>query len=677
MPTYWKRRRANYFRKRRRPWFSTWRARKSFQRRWRKKQYRRRRYKVKKKKFSRKKTKIVIKQFNPKSRKRCKIIGTKCIIQGSPLRCHHNFIQYYNSKVPEKYPGGGGWSQLIFTLDSLYDDFLKMQNIWTASNCTLPLVRYRGCTMKFYQTNYIDYIVIYDYCWPMVDTYLSHADSCPTAMHLKKNKICIPSRQTQLRKKPYKKVFIHPPSQMYNKWYFQKEICTTPLLMITTTATSFTNPYCSSKAENNNITVQCLNPTIFKNFNFQQYPQTQGYWCKMAHLQHEDRELPMYLYAIRNPNSLTNQTEVTKDNIKSLGIIPLCNPNTYTAGTEIQHNWQNNKENWGNPFYHRYLHDETYEIYISLMSPTEAHQILTGATKKSQHVTKVIEPLIYTLRYNPETDKGNKNKAWIIKTMEYNNTNEPTDINLQLEGFPLYVLFWGWSDWVKKTKLINNLDDNGIILFETDQFDIQLPVYIPIDKDFIDGYDPYVEHSYDGTTALPSNYSQKHWYPKLKFQDQTIEKICMSGPGCPRLNNKEYMQAFVKYKFYFTWGGCPKTLEKACNPCSQPTWTTPDNMHGRLEIQNPNTNPLTELYNWDWDGDFVTTEAIERIQTHTTIDKSSFISTANKNTSQAAIQKKQKKTQEEEEKTLLFQLLQLQQQRKQLQNLLLNRIDTR
>lgn len=606
--------------------------------------------------------------------RKCKIIGTKCTIQGSPLRCHHNFIQYYNSKVPEKYPGGGGWSQLIFTLDSLYDDFQKMQNVWTASNCTLPLARYKGCTMKFYQTNYIDYIVIYDTCWPMVDTYLSHPDAAPSMMHLKKNKICIPSRQTQQRKKPYKKVFIQPPSQMYNKWYFQKEICTTPLLMITTTATSFTFPYCSPKAENNNISVHFLNPTTFKNLNFQNYPKTQGYWCKMAQLQHEERELPMYLYAIRNEDELLEKSKIKKSNVDNLGIIPLCNSNTFQLGTEIKlNNTPNNSEHWGNPFYHSIIDEHTYTIYISLMSPTDLHQ-LSSNNNKEYFVTKVTEPLIHTLRYNPETDKGLKNKAWILKTNDYNNTNEPTDINLQIEGFPLYVLFWGWTDWVKKTGLINNLDDNGIVVFQTDQFNEQLPLYIPIDLDFLQGYDPYVEHSYEGQPTLPSSYSQKHWYPKLKFQDQSIEKICMSGPGCPRVLNKEYMQTFVKYKFHFTWGGCPKQLEKACNPCSQPTWTTPDNIPGRLEIQNPHTNPLTELYQWDWDGDYVTEEAIKRIQLHTKTDSKNFISTANKNATKPTLQLQKKKTQEEEEKALIQQLQLLQQQRQQLQHLLLNRI---
>lgn len=157
----------------------------------------------------------------------------------------------------------------------------------------------------------------------------------------------------------------------------------------------------------------------------------------------------MYLYAIRSPENLTNSTEVTNTNIEKLGIIPLCNSNTYQLGTEYKNAVPNNKEHWGNPFYHSILDGDTYTYYLSLMSPTDMHQLKTTPNKK-HYVTKVADPIIYTLRYNPETDKGFKNKAFILKTSEYNNTNEQENINLNIEGFPLYVLFWGWTDWVKR-----------------------------------------------------------------------------------------------------------------------------------------------------------------------------------------------------------------------------------
>nr|UGV38968.1 MAG: ORF1 [TTV-like mini virus] len=677
MPAYWKRRKfTRRYKRKPRYRFLSWRARQAFRRnKWRKFNYRKHR-KVKKKRRFKKRTKIIVKQFNPTSMRKCKIIGSKCIIQGSHLRKHHNFIQYFNSKVPEHKPGGGGWSQIIFTLDSLYDDFLKMQNIWTNSNCDLPLARYKGCTLKFYQTENIDYIVVYDTCWPMVDTYLSHADASPTGMLLKKNKIIIPSTVTQKRKKPYKKVFIRPPSQLQTKWYFQKELCKTPLLLLTTTAISLTYPFCSPKSQNNNISLKCLNPFVFQNLNFQGYPKTSGYYCKFAHIESQNRDYPMYLYA--TANTLTGGQDgvaVTKDNIESYGLIPLAQTTIYQAGSPMdKQSWQNNISNWGNPFHYHNLDEHTHTVYLSLMSPIEAFQLLKGTISKTFYLVKPSGPLIYTVRYNPETDKGFKNKAWMLSTSKTASTNPPEDINLIIDGFPLFVLYWGWTDWIKKAKLFQDADQNSITVFQTDQFDIPLPLYIVVDEDFLEGRDPYTPSDDTSHPTTPSSFSQQHWYPKLQFQDQSIEKICVSGPACTRTSN--YMQAFVKYKFHFTWGGCPKKLEKACNPCSQPTWTTPDNLNGRLEITNPNTSPLTELWNWDWQSDFVKTEALQRIQDHTITDQSTFISTANKNIPETSIKKKTHETQEQEEKTLLHQLNQLQQQRQLLQDLLLNRITT-
>nr|UGV38199.1 MAG: ORF1 [TTV-like mini virus] len=680
MPSYWNQRyyprRQRKYRRRR---FLPWRTRATLRRKWRRRRYRRTRTKVKKKRFRRKRTKIILRQFQPTSIKKCKIIGNKCIIQGSHKRCHHNFIQYYNSKVPELHPGGGGWSQLIFTLDSLYEDYEKMQNVWTTSNCNLPLVRYQGCTMKFYQTNNIDYIVVYDTCWPMVDTYLSHADASPTAMLLKKNKICIPSRQTQTRKKPYKKVFIKPPSQLLSKWYFQRDLCKTPLLMLTTTAMSFTNPFCAPKAQSNNITILSLSPYVFQNFNFQTFPQTSGWYCKRTALEHEEHTYPMYLYAVHSSNQslLIDTITLSNSNKSHFQITPLCNPLNYQAGEHITTTYTNNKTKWGNIFYPDNLDLASVTVYISLMTPIEAVELYktNNPTGKSYSLTKPHGPLIYKLRYNPETDKGLKNIAWIQSTSKTEEVKPPDDINLQLSGFPLYVLFWGWTDWLKKAKVIQDLDQNGIIIFKTDQLDTQLPFVIPIGIDFTEGYDPYTEHPDSGHHVYPSTYSQNHWYPKVQFQDSMIENICMSGPACPRTDN--YLQAFVKYKFHFKWGGCPKRLEKACDPCSQPIWTTPDNIPGRPQITDPNTDPLTELYCWDWLNDYVKTEAIQRIQEHTETDSKTFISTDNKNLPPTAKKTKETETTQEETKKLLLQLHQLQQQRQLLQELLCNRLTTK
>lgn len=106
---------------------------------------------------------------------------------------------------------------------------------------------------------------------------------------------------------------------------------------------------------------------------------------------------------------------------------------------------------------------------------------------------------------------------------------------------------------------------------------------------------------------------------------------------------------------YFKWGGCPKSLQKAYNPCSQSKWPTPDNLYGRPTVQNPNIFPQTELYSWDWEGDYVTKTAIDRIRRFTEIDPKIFSIPEIKN-NPPAIQKTQTTEDEEEEKKLKLQL---------------------
>lgn len=679
MPAYWYRRR---FRKpryqRRKRWPYSWRFRKTLRRRYTTRRKYRRHRKVKFKKLFKKRTKIILKQFNPKSIRNCKIIGSKCLLQGSPLRCHHNYIQYAESKIPPFYPGGGGWSLLVFSLDSLFEDHEKLQNIWTTSNAALPLVRYLGCTFKFYQCNDLDYFVTYDTCWPMVDTPHTHADSSPQAMFLKKRKICVPSRQTQKRRKPYKKVTIKPPSQMLTKWYFQRDICKTPLLMLTTTGISLTNSQCAPEAKSNNITITVLNPLIFNNLNFQTFPKTTGYFCKI-YSQHEDAMYPMYLWvSLTEMQQHTPKQTLTVDTTNKPSkyqLIPLINTLDYTTGTYIKANWEDKMTNWGNPFHDTYT-AEHVPIYISTMTSYNAKTIEDGSNHISYTLTLLAQPITYNVRYNPETDKGNKNIVYMLSTSKQNYLNPPEDKNLIFEGFPLPILLWGWSDWIKKAKFMQDPDQNGIIGIITDQFDINLPIYIPIDKDFLQGFEPYTPEPEHGSPHDLTPYSKSHWYPKLQFQDQSIEKICTSQPGSPRMPYNHYMQVYCRYKFRFKWGGCPKQLEKVYNPCSQSIWTTPDNIHGRPEIQNPITSPSTELWSWDWKDDYVTQEAIDRIQSHTEINQSTIVSTDNKTQPKAIYKTKEKEACTKEEENLLKQLNNIIQQRQFLEQLLCNRIST-
>lgn len=560
------------------------------------------------------------------------------------------------SFTPENNPGGGGWTIMVFSLGSLYEDYDHLKNIWTKSNVALPLVRYTGCTLKFFQSDVTDYIVIYDTCWPMVDTPDTHADCSPSRMLQRKHKIIIPSKQTQNRKKPYKRVKIKPPHQMLNRWYFQKDICDTPLLMLQATAISLTNPFANTAALSNNINFLSLNTFLFANPQFQHFPLTTGYSHKIL------QGKSMYLYAnhTEKPNQDGEQLKTWLKEMHFLGNTKENQPGK--PYKDFINAGNNSKQNWGNPFYHEFLErtsETSYTIYTSNRTTLEVEQYLKAegtTTIKNTDFQIITGPIAYKLTYNPSKDTG-ENKIYLIDTQKQITYDEPENQNLIYEGLPLYNLMWGWTDFIKKLKIINTIDYNTILVIKSKVFDDNtLNIVLPIDLDFLDGYDPYQPHEHN--TYQQNYYNKQNWFPKLQFQEQTINHICTSGPGSP--NTKQYLQSLCKYSFYFKWGGCPKQLPKALNPCLQSKWPTPDNINGRLTIQNPNTSPETELYCWDWEKDFVTDQAIKRIQQYTLTDETLFSPTETKSTAKV-LQKE--KTAKEEEKNLLLKLNHLRKQR--------------
>lgn len=217
--------------------------------------------------------------------------------------------------------------------------------------------------------------------------------------------------------------------------------------MTTTTAISLTNPFANSNSLSNNLVFLCLNPFLFSNPHFQHFPETTGYSHKILNGK------SMYLYANhqQRPNNDTQLTEWLKS------LIFLGNTTTNQPGREYQDYYQNgnnSKINWGNPFYHRYLEttsDTSYTIFTSSVTTLEIVSQLKGITQSNVKVTNFQEitgPIIYKVTYNPTKDTG-LNKAYLINTSQQITLDEPENKNLIIEGYPLYNMLWGWTDFIK------------------------------------------------------------------------------------------------------------------------------------------------------------------------------------------------------------------------------------
>nr|UGV38573.1 MAG: ORF1 [TTV-like mini virus]UGV38627.1 MAG: ORF1 [TTV-like mini virus] len=644
MPYYWRRQRR--FRRRR---FWPRRTRRTFQRR--RRWYTRRNWVRRRRKIRHKLISIKLKEFQPDTIRNCKIIGNSVLFQGSPYRSIFNYTQYMYSMVPEYEPGGGGYCVMIHSLSSLWEDFQHLKNVWTASNAGLPLVRYLGAQYKFYQSATTDYCVQIIRCYPMSDFKYTHADINPSRMLLKKNVIRVPSRKTVQRKRPYKTVRVRPPAQLTNKWYFQKDICDTPLVMILATAVSFTEPYGASNWESNNLTWTCLNPKLFHFQNFQNPSVTTGYQPKPN----------TFLYV--NGQSDTQPTQFSQ-------LIYLGNSKEYTTGKQGD---ATNNANWGNIFHDQYLSGSEHTIYSSIYAPGT---LKTDWDSKKSSLTKLAEPPLIKVRYNPMKDTGDSNSLYLCSNYAGQYWDPPENPNIIYSGFPLYDLIFGYLDWQEKVHEVQKILENQVCVFKSDFFNEKFTAYIPLDKYFIHGYSPY--RFDDDRQPKITAFDHSHWYPCVRFQTESLNALGQTSPGAVKTLYHNYIQAFFRYKYYVKWGGCPKTLEKPYDPCSQPKWNLPSNLYEGIQIQNPGTAPETELQSFDWRRDYVKQKSIERIKKYTPTDEILQIVTDSKCNAPVLRQASETSSSSEEEEKdqtpLQDQIHRLRKQQQHLKRRILNRL---
>lgn len=596
------RRRLYRFNRYRRPRKTVFRRR----RRWRRRQW------VRKNFYKKKLKKIRLTQWQPNKIRRCTIKGLKCLFQAGHGRFNNNYGQYQLTLVPEKMPGGGGWSLLVFSLTALWEEFEHLNNWWTASNKGLPLVKYHGASLKFYRNDETDYVVTIRRCFPMTDTPLTHPNSHPQRMLMAHKKIVVQSKRTQPKGKHYKKVWVQPPAQMINKWWFQQDICRTNFLMLTTTAVSLDSYYLSSLSESNNITIYCLNAHTFQHKGFQEYSKITGYSPKAN----------TYLYATKNGSEPPYVKELIF--LGQTTILTLGERVEDVLGKSQSEISKYDYTKWGNPFHPDYLM-LNYRVYKStsqytnLFSKDNLEKKITEAPIKTL-ITPVEEPLITECRYAPNKDTGAGNIVYFLGNYrEDKGINPPADKNIQIEGFPLYISTWGWADWQKKLNYIHRIDSDWFITIQTQFLEPKMPYYIPLDWSFLQGNAPYNTPKENLTLSMKTN-----WYPKFLYQQLTIDEIANSGPGTCKAERTRSIQAQLYYKFKFSWGGCPAPMQDLIDPCSQPKWTAPDQLLQTIQIQDPETPPETEIHDFDERRQTLTKKAIKRIQDHTDTEKTLF-----------------------------------------------------
>nr|UGV38902.1 MAG: ORF1 [TTV-like mini virus] len=659
-----------WYRNYRRPWrqrrFRYWRSGNAIRRRYRRRWHRVRQFK----KFKPKK--ITLKQWCPPAMRNCFIKGLYCLCYVNSKRMTHNSVLYEDSIVPEYQPGGGGFAVMKFTLFNLYDMHEKCENWWTATNEELPLCRYKGCTMRLYQSDTIDWVINFQRNGPFTSNKLSYPSCQPFMLMMNSHKHIIPSRQTKPWKKPYKKIRIKPPDQFENKWYFQKDIGNLTLLTLHAAPCSLLHTFIDTQSESNNISLKHLNTTLLSNRDWGNKKWRTEHWPFKG-----SGTETTYFYRYSG-----TQTETSKMELKY--ICPLTDPQFATEGqtyfemqkinpnyTWVQYTQNLIKQHRGNIFMKDYFSTGD-TVYMSKTSPitifkeTEDYKNKTLADIQ-QHTlvfTPLQEPLYTFTRYNPNVDDGRYTKMYLL---DNNKTGvgyqAPSDDTHILGGFPLWLNIFGFTDFQQKLHSYINQPVNTLLVILTHATTPKVftPIVL-IDQDFIDGKSPYRPH------IEPRD--SENWYPQLQYQESSINSLGKCGPGIAKMGTRRSEELKIRYSFNFTWGGNPAKMITVDNPLQQTIYPIPRTEHETPSLQSPASSFETLLYTFDQRNHQITQTALERIRKYFET-KEPLLSITEQpadptlQTLQELLQETQ--TEEESEKTLLLKLKQQRQLQLQLQ----------
>lgn len=221
-----------------------------------------------------------------------------------------------------------------------------------------------------------------------------------------------------------------------------------------------------------------------------------------------------------------------------------------------------------------------------------------------------------------------------------------------MEGFPLWLMLWGWEDFTRKHGKLRNLDQDYMLAIRTTFFSEKLPTFILLSDTFTVGEGPY---NVDFNEL--SLQDRQHWYPRWRYQKEAINAIIQCGPGVCKAEYQKSVQAHFKYDFRFKWGGNPPSMENINDPNSQPTYPTPGNIQLFNEITSPTEGLQTYLYNWDFRRELLTQTAAQRITKSSENDYTLFTDGINPSTEVPFKTTPQEKTTQEKEETEILQQL--------------------
>lgn len=475
-----------------------------------------------------------------------------------------NFTYWQDYWTHTKCPAGGGFAVIKLSLGYFYEDYKRLKNIWTKSNCDYDLCRYQGTYIYFYPHPEVDFVIHFSRSYPMVVDEHTYMSTHPFFLMLRKKKKIIPSRRTNPKGKQYYKIFIKPPRQSINKWFFQKQFNDTGLALIQAAATDLTYSYIGSNSRNRLSTFQCLNPDV---------------WVK-----------PDWGTATSNYSFYTSysgkKAKTMLDNKLQDYTIPM---NFGDHSTKLK--WE--KGIFNKSFLNiQYFIDDT-----TLKLPT------------------------LTVQYNPVVDNGKGNTIYFISVLQTSWAIPTTDRVMVWKDRPLWLMFYGVEDYILKAKGTSGALADYICVIQSPALFPRLTRYVLIGSNFLNGLttcgttptgvtiDKWIFTVEDQDQALNEIVKSGPYIPN------------MDGFRCS-------WELKIKYKSLWKWGGALPPLKQACDPYQQEIFPVPDSVKQSIQIIDPQKQiPECLFHNWDYRRGILTRTAIKRMQKHLSDAESSSTET--------------------------------------------------
>nr|UGV44873.1 MAG: ORF1 [Torque teno virus] len=578
--------------------------------------------------WRRRRKKINIQQWNPPTVRKCVVTGYLPLLicgTGTTGTTYRNYGSHTTDY--KKYdPFGGGVSTMQFTFQNLYEEYEKHHNRWSRSNVDLELIRYKGCKFTLYRHPEVDFIFGYNRKWPFTDSLLT----CPALQPgiqlatMKKRKIILPSYKTKPKGPIKKTIRIKPPTMFTDRWYFQNDFRSVPLVTTEAVAASLRFPMCSPQTDNICIYFQVLGNWYNTACSISPSHLDNNYTAFKNHLNNTYNAAAGTTQPKSGPTGTVFNTFKTQEHVVDPKWETYKQQNPPSASTN---KYYQVSSLWGD---HVYTENIVNAFFQNADKMWNARQNKTFSEAKSlNHKTGFYSsiflsrerlspdfPGIYKeVVYNPQNDKGIGNKVWIDWCTKNDTQFRDVPGRLTIADVPLYAALLGYEDYcikyyhdkglAKEVRVTIQCPYTEPPLFDKDNTDMG---FLPYDYNFGNGKMP------DGNGYIPMEYRFK-WYLCMFHQKNWMNDIVQCGPFAYQGDQRSCV-LMCKYKFNFLFGGNPIPQQTLKDPASQPTFPVPGAgpLLSRLQITNPRLQEEGYLLRkWDIRRGFFGHKAIKRM----------------------------------------------------------------